>query len=72
MFVDVLSVKEFPKNIFLQVLPTHFDILCTHPMFGPESGKDSWKDLIFMFDKVRIGEGRSRTARVDKFLYIYI
>ncbi|KAL3331867.1 hypothetical protein AABB24_032472 [Solanum stoloniferum] len=71
LFVDVLSVKEFPKNIFLQVLPTHFDILCTHPMFGPESGKDSWKDLIFMFDKVRIGEGRSRTARVDKFLDIF-
>ncbi|PHT75498.1 Arogenate dehydrogenase 1, chloroplastic [Capsicum annuum] len=32
-------------------------------MFGPESGKDSWKDLAFVFDKVRIGEGKSRTAR---------
>ncbi|KAF3679671.1 Arogenate dehydrogenase 1, chloroplastic [Capsicum annuum] len=71
LFVDVLSVKEFPKNIFLQVLPTHFDILCTHPMFGPESGKDSWKDLAFVFDKVRIGEGKSRTARVDRFLDIF-
>ncbi|KAG5601363.1 hypothetical protein H5410_032733 [Solanum commersonii] len=39
LFVDVLSVKEFPKNISLQVLPIHFDILCTHPMFGPESGR---------------------------------
>lgn len=71
LFVDVLSVKEFPKNVFLQVLPTHFDILCTHPMFGPESGKDSWKDLAFVFDKVRIGEGRTRTTRVDKFLDIF-
>ncbi|KAJ8562276.1 hypothetical protein K7X08_011567 [Anisodus acutangulus] len=71
LFVDVLSVKEFPKNIFLQVLPTHFDILCTHPMFGPESGKDSWKDLAFVFDKVRIGEGESRKSRVGKFLDIF-
>ncbi|CAN4103579.1 unnamed protein product [Withania somnifera] len=71
LFVDVLSVKEFPKNIFLQVLPTHFDILCTHPMFGPESGKDGWKDLAFVFDKVRIGEGKSRTERVDRFLDVF-
>lgn len=71
LFVDVLSVKEFPKNVFLQVLPTHFDILCTHPMFGPESGKDSWKDLAFVFDKVRIGEEESRTARLISFL-IYL
>ncbi|KAL3344063.1 hypothetical protein AABB24_023482 [Solanum stoloniferum] len=71
LFVDVLSVKEFPKDIFLQVLPTHFDILCTHPIFGPVSGKDSWKGLDFVFDKVRIDEGKSRTERVDKFLDIF-
>ncbi|XP_075509844.1 arogenate dehydrogenase 2, chloroplastic-like [Primulina tabacum] len=71
LFVDVLSVKEFPKNIFLQVLPTHFDILCTHPMFGPESGKYSWKDLPFVFDKVRIGDEDSRSRRVDNFLDIF-
>ncbi|KAG5620047.1 hypothetical protein H5410_005265 [Solanum commersonii] len=65
LFVDVLSVKEFPKDIFLQVLPTH---LCTHPMFGLVSGKDSWKGLDFVFDKVRIGEGKSKA---DKFLDIF-
>lgn len=71
LFVDVLSVKEFPKNIFLQNLPSHFDILCTHPMFGPESGKDSWRDLPFVFDKVRIGPGESRELRVESFLKIF-
>ncbi|KAI5679621.1 hypothetical protein M9H77_00848 [Catharanthus roseus] len=71
LFVDVLSVKEFPKNIFLQNLPTHFDILCTHPMFGPESGKDSWNRLPFVYDKVRIGAGEARESRVDKFLSIF-
>ncbi|KAF3681071.1 Arogenate dehydrogenase 1, chloroplastic [Capsicum annuum] len=40
-------------------------------MFGPESGKDSWYDFAFVFDKVRIGEGKSRTARVDRFLDIF-
>ncbi|KAI3446850.1 hypothetical protein Pfo_003515 [Paulownia fortunei] len=71
LFVDVLSVKEFPKNIFLQVLPNHFDILCTHPMFGPESGKHSWQNLPFVFDKVRIGNEDSRVARVETFLDIF-
>ena len=42
---DVLSVKQFPKQLFLQKLPDNFDILCLHPMFGPDSGKGSWKDL---------------------------
>lgn len=71
LFVDVLSVKEFPKNIFLQYLPNHFDILCTHPMFGPESGKDGWTGLTFAFDKVRIGSQKSREARVENFLQIF-
>ncbi|GMN41212.1 hypothetical protein TIFTF001_010440 [Ficus carica] len=47
LFVDVLSVKEFPKNFLLQVLPEESDVLCAHPMFGPESGKNGWKDLTF-------------------------
>ncbi|VFR01138.1 unnamed protein product [Cuscuta campestris] len=71
LFVDVLSVKEFPKNIFLQVLPAHFDILCTHPMFGPESARNSWENLPFVFDKVRIGNEDARLARVDNFLNIF-
>ncbi|XP_059627931.1 arogenate dehydrogenase 1, chloroplastic-like isoform X2 [Cornus florida] len=53
-FVDVLSVKEHPRDVLLQVLPEESDVLCTHPMFGPESGKNGWKDLRFMYDRVRI------------------
>ncbi|KAF2301412.1 hypothetical protein GH714_023909 [Hevea brasiliensis] len=63
LFVDVLSVKEFAKNILLKYLPAEFDILCTHPMFGPESGKTSWLGLPFVYDKVRIGNEEERMNR---------
>lgn len=71
LFVDVLSVKEFPRDLFLQTLPNEFDILCTHPMFGPESGKKGWNELPFVYDKVRIGDELSRVSRCDKFLNIF-
>ncbi|KAJ0030395.1 hypothetical protein Pint_13824 [Pistacia integerrima] len=72
LFVDVLSVKEFAKNLLLDVLPPDFDILCTHPMFGPQSGKRSWKGLNFVYDKVRIGEQESRVSRCEKFLDVFV
>ncbi|PIN00970.1 Arogenate dehydrogenase (NADP(+)) [Handroanthus impetiginosus] len=67
LFVDVLSVKEHPRDLMLQVLPHDSDVLCTHPMFGPESGKDGWKDLSFMYDKVRI----TNEAICSSFLQIF-
>lgn len=69
LFVDVLSVKEFPRNLFLQKLSLDFDILCTHPMFGPQSGKNGWNDLPLVYDKVRVGSDESRVC--DRFLDIF-
>ena len=48
LIVDVLSVKVHPKTVLQRVLREQgvdksVDVLCTHPMFGPESGKYSWK-----------------------------
>ena len=54
LIVDVLSVKEHARQVMLDVLPTGCDILCTHPMFGPDSGKDGWTDLTFVYEKTRI------------------
>ncbi|PON35964.1 Prephenate dehydrogenase/arogenate dehydrogenase [Parasponia andersonii] len=71
LFVDVLSVKEFPRDLLLSYLPPEFDILCTHPMFGPQSGKFSWVGLPFVFDRVRIGPGEYRADRCDEFLGIF-
>ena len=54
MVVDVLSVKEHPRQILLDLMPPEVDLLLTHPMFGPDSGKDSWKGLTFVYEKTRI------------------
>lgn len=54
LIVDVLSVKEHARQVMLDLLPPECDILCTHPMFGPDSGKDSWFGLNFVYEKTRI------------------
>ena len=54
LIVDVLSVKEFPRNIMLNTLPKECDIMCTHPMFGPDSGKNGWHGLNFVYERTRI------------------
>jgi len=54
LIVDVLSVKEHARQTMLNLLPTECDILCTHPMFGPDSGKHGWHNLNFVFEKTRI------------------
>ncbi|KAK8963052.1 hypothetical protein KSP40_PGU009593 [Platanthera guangdongensis] len=69
IFVDVLSVKQFPRNLFLEVLPPQFGIVCTHPMFGPESGKDGWTDLPFVYDLVRVAS--SQAGNYERFLSIF-
>lgn len=71
LFVDVLSVKQFPKSLLLRHLPPEVDILCTHPMFGPDSGKGSWSGLTFMYEKVRVGRSSLREKRVDNFLTFF-
>jgi len=55
-FVDVCSVKEHPRQVMLDLLPLEADILCTHPMFGPISGKNGWNDLRFIYEKTRVNK----------------
>lgn len=56
LIVDVLSVKEHPRKLMLDLLPYECDILCTHPMFGPDSGKDGWNGLNFVYERTRINQ----------------
>ncbi|XP_077251135.1 arogenate dehydrogenase 2, chloroplastic-like [Tasmannia lanceolata] len=71
IFADVLSVKQFPRNLFLEVLPPEFGIVCTHPMFGPESGKNSWAGLPFVYDKVRIADNNVQDQKCKQLLSIF-
>ncbi|KAL7482964.1 hypothetical protein ACHAW6_008615 [Cyclotella cf. meneghiniana] len=54
LIVDVLSVKEHARNILLELLPEECDILCTHPMFGPDSAKHGWQGQTFVYERTRI------------------
>ncbi|XP_071929872.1 arogenate dehydrogenase 1, chloroplastic isoform X1 [Coffea arabica] len=67
LFADVLSVKEYPRDVLLQALPPESDLICTHPMFGPESGRDGWHGLTLMYEKVRI----RNEAVCSGFLHIF-
>ncbi|KAL5726837.1 prephenate dehydrogenase (NADP(+)) [Ranunculus cassubicifolius] len=71
IIADVLSVKQHPKNLFLDVVPEGFGILCTHPMFGKYSGKNSWEGLRFVYDKVRITENSVQESKCEQFLDIF-
>ncbi|KAI3874878.1 hypothetical protein MKW98_019451 [Papaver atlanticum] len=61
----------FLRKVFLQILPPEFDVLCTHSVFGPESGKHNWKSLPFVYDKVRIRDEESRISCCENFLNIF-
>jgi len=50
----VLSVKVHAATLLTSVLPSTADILCTHLMFGHESGRHSWAGLPFVYDRLLV------------------
>ncbi len=40
LVMDVASVKVKPLDAMLQNLPAHINVVGTHPLFGPQSGKN--------------------------------
>eukprot|EP00591_Stephanopyxis_turris_P009223 CAMPEP_0195509892 /NCGR_PEP_ID=MMETSP0794_2-20130614/2693_1 /TAXON_ID=515487 /ORGANISM="Stephanopyxis turris, Strain CCMP 815" /LENGTH=468 /DNA_ID=CAMNT_0040637211 /DNA_START=136 /DNA_END=1542 /DNA_ORIENTATION=+ len=54
LIVDVLSVKEHPRKLLLDYLPVECDVLCTHPMFGPDSAKQGWHGQNFVYERTRV------------------
>ncbi len=67
LVVDVLSVKVHAKAVMKKLLPADCDILCTHPMFGPDSGKYTWKNLPFVYESVRIIQKERCASFLDIF-----
>ena len=50
--IDVCSVKSYPVNIMLKILPDHIGVIATHPMFGPDSYMSN-RNLKMMINNTR-------------------
>lgn len=58
LVVDVGSVKVKPAQWLLEALPDHVSILCTHPLFGPQSARDGIRGLEIVICPIRIAPER--------------
>ncbi|MDR3211097.1 MAG: prephenate dehydrogenase [Planctomycetota bacterium] len=54
LVLDVTSVKTRPVEILSSLVPEHADLLATHPLFGPQSGKNGIAGLRIALCPVRI------------------
>lgn len=51
--IDTCSVKVEPVRLMLKHLPASCGIIATHPMFGPDSGRNGVKGLPIVYHPVR-------------------
>ena len=65
LVLDVGSVKHNLAKLFEEELPSNVDIVCTHPLFGPQSGKHGIEGLKIAVCPVR---GQERADKVIAFL----
>lgn len=63
LVVDVCSLKVAPLTILTELLPPAVDLLGTHPMFGPQSGRAGIAGLQMALCPVP-GRARGRLARL--------
>lgn len=56
LVVDVCAVKEYPVELMKKILPRNIQILATHPIFGPDSARDSLKERKIVLCKTRIND----------------
>jgi len=64
LVLDVASVKVKPAELMRTLLPDHVDIIGTHPMFGPQSGKQGIAGFNIVLCDIR----GNRATGVQKFL----
>jgi len=55
VLIDVMSIKVKPIEIMTRHFPDN-QILATHPIFGPQSGKNGLKDLPIVLTNVSLNE----------------
>lgn len=64
MCFDVCSVKIEPLRLMREILPASVEIIGTHPLFGPQSGREGIAGLRVAFCPVRT----SKAAEIKRFL----
>jgi prephenate dehydrogenase len=47
--MDTCSVKVYPAKLMNELLPEQVETIATHPMFGPDSGRNGVKGLPMVF-----------------------
>ena len=66
LVIDVCSVKIKPAKLMQKHLPKAVDILATHPLFGPQSGKNGVKGLKIVVCPIRIKD--KNLKKIKSFL----
>jgi len=61
--MDIGSVKEYPAELMLRILPKDIEIIAAHPMFGPDSAKNGLAGSQMVFWPLRIGEENFRSVK---------
>lgn len=61
--LDVCSVKIYPLKMMRKYLPENISILGTHPLFGPQSGKNGIENLEIVLCPERISESDLKKIR---------
>ncbi len=51
---DVCSLKKMPEEIMKKLIPKEIDIIATHPLFGPQSGKNGIEGFNIMIAPIRV------------------
>jgi len=72
LVIDVGSVKVKPSEIMDRILPSHVNIVATHPLFGPQSARNGIKGLKIAICPIRGNSHRLLAAFLRKQLGLQI
>lgn len=62
LVMDTCSVKEEPLRLMLELLPRSVEVVGTHPLFGPETGRKGFRGLEVVLCPGR-GSGMGKVRR---------
>jgi len=63
LIMDTCSVKTYPVGLMERILPETVSLLGTHPMFGPDSGRNGVRGLPMILCPARVTDGETEQWR---------